>query len=75
MLLVGISEEGETKNMYMFFFSKNHTEYIPHWLLSIKWGLEVFNFQPGFADQAFYNLDRSKMIEQFLKETEDCIEF
>lgn len=65
---LGYLKKVRRKNMYMFFFSKNHTEYIPHWLLSIKWGWKSSIFSQALVDQAFYNLDRSKMIEQFLKE-------
>ena len=52
----------------MFFFSKNHTQHIPHWILSIKQGWKSSIFSQALVAQAFYNLDRSKMIEQFLKQ-------
>ena len=54
-------------DVYMFFFSKNHTGHIPHWILSIKQGWKSSIFSQALVAQAFYNLDRSKMIEQFLK--------
>ena len=52
----------------MSLFSKNHTEYVPHWLLSIKQGWKSSIFSQSLVAQAFYNLDRSKIIEQFLKQ-------
>lgn len=64
---LGYLKKVRCKNMYMSLFSKNHTEYILHWLLSIKQGWKSSIFSQALVAEAFYNLDRSKIIEQFLE--------